>query len=95
LKVTFSRRAERDLMDQINWLSAQARAAALQAADQIEATVALLQDFPFAAPEVDDRHREITVPFGRDGFVLRYRVGRDRVTIVRVFHGRQQRHRQP
>jgi plasmid stabilization system protein ParE len=78
-------------MAQVAWLADRAPSAALHAADQIDAAVQLIRDFPLAAPLVDDIHHEITVPFGRDGFVLRYRVSGDRVVIVRVFHGRQSR----
>ena len=65
----------------------------MRAADQIDAMVAQLADFPESAPVIDGRHREATVNFGRDGFVLRYRVDPHAVTIVRVFHGRQARRR--
>lgn len=78
-------------MAQVDWLMERAPAAALSAADQFDAAIELLRDFPLAAPLMDEHHRELTVPFGRDGFVLRYRVGPSLVTIVRVFQGRQRR----
>jgi plasmid stabilization system protein ParE len=40
---------------------------------------------------VGDGHRDVAVRFGRDGFVIRYRVESDAVIIVRMFHGRQRR----
>lgn len=91
MKVVFSQRAGRDLMAQVEWLSDRAPNAARHAAEQIEAAVQLIRDFPLSAPLVDEVHHEITVPFGRDGFVLRYRVTGDSVVVVRLFHGRQSR----
>jgi len=77
-------------MSQIVWLSERAPSAAAAAADQLDAAIDLLGDFPLAAPAVDERFRELPVDFGRDGFVLRYKVT-DVVTVVRVLHGRQKR----
>ncbi len=77
-------------MSQITWLASQSPSAALAAADQLDAAVALLGDFPFVAPSIGRRFRELPVDFGRDGFVLRYKVT-EVVTILRVFHGRQKR----
>jgi plasmid stabilization system protein ParE len=93
VNVAFSRRAERDLMAQISWLSVRTPKAALRAADQIEAAVQLIRDFPLVAPVADNGFHELTVPFGRDGFLLRYRVAGETATIVRLFHGRQARRR--
>ncbi len=35
--------------------------------------------------------RELLAPFGRDGYVLRYRVGPTQVTVTRIFHGKERR----
>lgn len=35
--------------------------------------------------------RELVVPFGRDAYILRYRVEPDRVIVARVFHLREDR----
>jgi plasmid stabilization system protein ParE len=91
VKVVFGARARRELMAQIDWLVDRAPTSAVRAADHLAAALDLLRDFPLAAPVLDEHHRDITVPFGRDGFVLRYRVEGEVVTIVRVFHGRQRR----
>jgi plasmid stabilization system protein ParE len=77
-------------MSQIAWLAEHAPGAAAVAADQVDAAVELLGDFPLVAPAAGDRFRELPVDFGRDGFILRYKVT-DVITIVRVFHGRRRR----
>jgi plasmid stabilization system protein ParE len=79
------------LLAQLDWLSDRTPRAALDAAEQIRRTLALLLEFPMAAPAWDDHHRDATIRFGRDGFVVRYRIDGDVITITRVFHGRQAR----
>jgi plasmid stabilization system protein ParE len=78
-------------MAQLDWLEDRAPAAARRAVDMIHARLALLADFPKSAPEIDAHHRQAAVRFGRDGFVVRYRIEADAVVIVRLFHGRQDR----
>lgn len=91
MKVVFSLRAQRDLLAQIDWLEERSPKAARAAADQIARAVQLLGDFPLSAPVVDQHHHELVVRFGRDGFIFRYRMTADTVTITRLFHGRMSR----
>lgn len=91
MRVRFSRQARADLLAQIDWLAQLSPAAARRASQSIQNTLAWLADFPLAAPMADDHHRDAAVRFGRDGFLLRYRVEGDDLIIVRVFHGRQAR----
>jgi len=87
VKVRLSVRAQADLLAQLDWLVLRSPDAARAPADQIEAHMLLLGQFPEAAPSVADGFREAAIRFGRDGFVVRYRVLRDHVLIVRLFHG--------
>lgn len=91
MKVRFTATARADLFAQIEWLAALAPPAARRAADQIGHQLLLLGEFPQAAPQVDEQHREATIRFGRDGFVIRYRIEADHLLVVRLFHGRQAR----
>lgn len=91
MKVRFTRQARQELLRQLEWLADRSPSAARDAAEQIAAKLALLGDFPLAAPAIDGRHRDAAVEFGRDGFVVRYRVDGGGVLIVGVFHGRQRR----
>ena len=52
-----------------------------------------LQDVPeIGRPMGDDTdRRELIVPFGVGAYVLRYRVHRDTVVIIRVWHNREGR----
>ncbi|MDZ4371414.1 MAG: type II toxin-antitoxin system RelE/ParE family toxin [Phenylobacterium sp.] len=92
MKVRFNGRARADLFAQLDWLEHRSRDAALRAADQISSIVIQLGEFPESGPLIDDQNREVTVRFGRDGFVLRYRLDQEGVVIVRLYHGRQARH---
>ena len=91
MKVVFSARAKADLMAQLDWLEDRAPVAARRAADMIHARLALLGEFPMSGPKVDTRHRQVTVRFGRDGFVVRYCIEADVIVVMRLFHGRQDR----
>ncbi|MEM1086444.1 MAG: type II toxin-antitoxin system RelE/ParE family toxin [Pseudomonadota bacterium] len=52
-----------------------------------------MQDFPeLGQPwDADPAYRELTVVFGARGYVVRYRLMEDRVIIVRVWHGLEDR----
>ncbi|MBC7670581.1 MAG: type II toxin-antitoxin system RelE/ParE family toxin [Gemmatimonadaceae bacterium] len=64
-----------------------ARRAALQLFDAIDR----LLDFPESAPDIGRGQREAVMRFGRDGFVLGYRISGQAVIIQRIYHGLQQR----
>ena len=69
-----------------------ARAAA-RAMRAISSSADRLQDLPqVGRPMGDDTgRRELIVPFGAGAYVLRYRVHRDAVVIIRVWHSREVR----
>lgn len=89
--VILSPRAELDFEAQVKWLNCHSpdigRAAALKIVDVID----LLADFPDLGMSIGGEFREKHVQFGRDGFVIRYRRTGRRVTILRIFHSRQDR----
>lgn len=91
MKLRYTARARRGLIAQLDWLASRSPVAARRAANEIDRRLAGLLDFPMSAQAVDERHREIFVDFGRDGFVARYRLEGDTVLIVDIFHGRQAR----
>ena len=84
-------RSRADLLSQIDWLAERTPQSARRAAERIHLQLALLAQFPEAAPESGGGHRDATVRFGRDGFVVRYRIEGDLVVVVRIYHGRQSR----
>jgi plasmid stabilization system protein ParE len=50
-----------------------------------------LSQFPSRGYGGDDGHRQLRVPFGKRGYVIRYRVTSTEVRIVRIFHGLEDR----
>lgn len=52
-----------------------------------------LQDLPQIGRPMDDEtgRRELVVPFGAGAYVLRYRIHREEVVIIRVWHSREWR----
>lgn len=91
MKVILSPRAELDFEAQVKWLRQHSPDTGRRAADSIVRTLDLLTDFPEIGPAVSRGLREKHVEFGRDGFVIRYRVHQDHVRIMRILHGRQDR----
>jgi plasmid stabilization system protein ParE len=60
----------------------QAIASAIQSLDQFPERGALVRGANW---------RELVVRFGRDGYVVRYRVTPSVVLVTRIFHGREDR----
>ena len=66
--------------------------AAVRAIDTIRGAIVSLREFPFRTPQrPGTNQRQLVVPFGRDGYVVRYRVSGDEVVISRIFHGLEDR----
>lgn len=91
MKVVLSRRANLDLMAQIDWLARLSPAAAADADAAIRHGLKSLEVFPAAGRAINSEERKLVVPFGRDGFIVIYRIEADRLVIGRVLHGRQDR----
>jgi|TARA_R100000149_G_scaffold66473_1_gene45997 plasmid stabilization system protein ParE len=91
LKVVLSRRANLDLIAQIDWLVGLSPSAALHAETVIRAGLETLVVYPRAGRSINAAERKWVIPFGRDGFVVIYRIEADRVVIGRIFHSSQSR----
>jgi plasmid stabilization system protein ParE len=91
LRVVLSRRANLDLLTHVDWLAEMSPKAALEAGRAIREQLLTLATFPLAGRVVANDERKWPIPFGRDGFVVIYRVEPDRVVIARIFHSRQDR----
>jgi plasmid stabilization system protein ParE len=91
MKLIIETRAERDLSDLVNWLAERSPSAADRALEMFFSRVDRLLDFPTSAPEVEGGKRELFIDFGRDGFVVRYRLHQETILVERVYHGLQDR----
>ncbi len=67
--------------------------AAEKAVRLIQSGAALLREQPeLGRPMRDDSgRRELYLPFGASGYVLRYRIVGETVVVIRVWHGREVR----
>lgn len=84
--------ARRDLSRLEEFLSQKNERAALAAVGAITGGILSLAELSERGRAVPGSPwRELIVRFGRDGYVLRYRVTVARVIVVRIFHAREQR----
>lgn len=91
MKVVPSRKANLDLMAQIDWLEPLLPRAAWAAERAIRDQFKALEAFPAAGRAIGVEDRKWPIPFGRDGFVAICRIEIDRVVMGRIFHCRQDR----
>ena len=83
--------AARDLARLRGFIGEKNSVAAERAANQIKQAVQVLRENPKIGRLVENTSlfRELVIPFGRRGYVLRYQEQEGRVIIVRVRHGRE------
>ena len=80
-----------DLIRVSNFLADVAPRAALRAADVLDEALRTLELFPERAPKTGAASRELVVPFGQAGYIIRYRIERTDVVVLRIFHTREHR----
>ncbi len=85
--------AKSDLQRLYDFITPHNPIAAARAVQTIITSVEQLAEFPEAgAPWTpDSRYRELVIPFGARAYIARYRVLQERVIIVRVWHGLEDR----
>jgi len=93
-RVVWLPEAAADLDRLRNFLVTRNPGAAARVARQILQGVKLLEKYPEAGKPVQDPpgFRDLFIPFGSRGYVLRYRLSQDKtIVIVRVWHAREER----
>lgn len=67
--------------------------AAMNAARRIIESASLLLDHPHLGHPMDDlpEFNELFIPFGRRGYVMRYRIDSGSIIILRIWRGREDR----
>lgn len=83
--------AYRDLSRLAEFLAPKNPRAASAAVDTLMDAVQSRSEFPERGRLIGGGVRELLVPFGRDGYVIRYRFFEDEVAISRIFHARERR----
>lgn len=90
-ELVFSPAARRDIIRLEDFIAQESPAGARRAVITIQAAADRLSDFGETGVQRRDGSRSLFVPFGMSGFELRYGVDQRRVTILRIWHGREQR----
>lgn len=89
--VELTRRARIDLARLDLWLTLRDPQAAVQLADLLEATFDSLMTYPLRGRPLDETTRELTIPFGQAGYILRYDIQGQRVFITQIWHSLEDR----
>jgi plasmid stabilization system protein ParE len=92
-KLTWSASARKDLIRLYDFLEPINKPAAQKAFLTIVRSGRALQDYPEkgAAWQEDPTFREWKIRHGQNGYILRYKLTEDQITIIRVWHMREQR----
>jgi plasmid stabilization system protein ParE len=92
LKLVWSPAARRDLIRLREFIEPDNPAAARRAAAILSKAANLLQEQPGIGRRIEGREdRELSVPFGQRGYLLRYRLHEDTIVILRIWHGLENR----
>ena len=92
LKLVWSPAARNDLIRLRDFIRQHNPDAARRAAEDLKKAASLLLEHPGIGTRVVDREdRELFVPFGQRGYILRYRLDEETVVILRLWHGLEDR----
>ena len=90
--VRLSDRAARDFERLPAFLSPRSARASERARQTLLQAIRSLSEFPNRGrPGAGVTWRELVVDFGRDAYILRYRVRQDEVLVTRIRHSRERR----
>ena len=96
LRLVWSAAARADLIRLREFIAPHNPEAARRAAQTIKKGAALLLEHPVIGTRIEEREdRELFIPFGQRGYILRYRLHEDThedtIVILRLWHGREAR----
>lgn len=93
-KIQFTERALDDLKRLFLFLEARDQSAVVRARKVVARAMDLLEGFPWSCRPVyarDERFRELVIPFGRSGYLCRFRiVGEDEIRVLGFRHQREE-----
>ena len=92
LSLSWTAAARLDLIRLRDFLESKNPNVAKRAAAIILKATDLILDNPTIAHCLEDREdRELFVPFGKNGYILRYRIEEDNILLLRIWHSREAR----
>ncbi|MDD5458996.1 MAG: type II toxin-antitoxin system RelE/ParE family toxin [Phycisphaerae bacterium] len=91
-KIVWSVAASRDIIRLRSFIEPHNQNAARRAAEAIKKAPSVLMEFPLIGKSVEGRQeREISIPFGKRGYIMRYRLDANTVVILRIWHDLEER----
>jgi toxin ParE1/3/4 len=92
LNLIWSPAARRDVIRLRDFIEPHNPDAARTAAEVLKKAAQLLLEHPAIGKRMEDREdRELFIPFGQRGYILRYRLHGDTIVILRIWHGLEER----
>lgn len=91
LEIRLSPEATRDRKRLAQFLVEKSPAAAIGALEAIVGAISRLSRFPYNGRDVGDGKRELSIPFGKSGYIAQYRIEPDAIIVARIFHMREDR----
>jgi plasmid stabilization system protein ParE len=92
LKLIYSTAAVDDLQRLRGFLRPKNPVAAKQAGEKIVKSVKILEDYPHIGRPVDDmpdEYRDFIIEFGDSGYVVRYRIDSNSITLLAIRHQKE------
>ncbi|MBN2700428.1 MAG: type II toxin-antitoxin system RelE/ParE family toxin [Methylothermaceae bacterium] len=92
MKLVWSPASRRDLIRLREFIEPHNPTAARRAAETLKKAANLLLDHPAIGTRLEERQdRELFIPFGQSGYIIRYRLHEGTIVILRVWHGLEDR----
>lgn len=92
LTLVWSPAARRDLIRLREFIEPNNPHAARRSSEKIRKAVNLISDNPAIGTRIEGREDyELFTPFGRDGYILRYQIIKQRIVVLRIWHTREDR----
>lgn len=92
LTLVWSAAARADLIRLRQFIHPHNPDAARRAAQTIKKGTALLLEHSVIGTRIEDREdRELFIPFGQRGYILRYRLHENTIVVLRLWHAREDR----
>lgn len=90
--IVWSVASSRDIIRLRGFIEPKNPNAARRAAESIKKAASMLIEYPAIGKLVEGRQeREILIPFGKSGYVMRYRLDGNAVVILRIWHDLEDR----
>ena len=90
-ELIWERGAVNDLARLRDFIESKNPKAALNAAKRIIEAANLLLDQPYLGHPIEDMPEflKLNVPFGKRGYVMKYRIDGEKIIILRIWHGKE------